>query len=268
MTGEGVSSTALVPRGLGMRAARTVFGRECVRFLRQPNRIGAAVGTPVMIWAFMAAGFSQPVNSAGDGSDPTYATYLLPGMMTLVAMFTAIFSAISIIEDRNEGWLRGALVSPAPRWALALGKVAGGSTLAFAQAGALLFALVLLDVRPGAAGIGIVLAALALSAVAITSVGVAFAWQRDSIQGFHAVMNLVLMPAWLLSGAVFAPQDGPEWLRWVMAVNPLHWSQQAMLGGLESRVDAVHFLLLTAFAVVSFGWAVVLMARPTRRVTF
>ena len=100
-----------------------ILKRELIRFTRQPSRIGAAIGTPLILWVFMASGFSGSMSMGNPGvADTTaspstsYSLYLLPGMMTLVAMFTAIFSSISIIEDRTEGCLQSVLVAPSPRW--------------------------------------------------------------------------------------------------------------------------------------------------------
>ena len=246
-----------------------------VRFLRQPTRIAAAIGTPLLVWALMGSGFArsfQPpqrvdvgMNAGGEGALP-YALYLLPGMMTMVALFTAIFSSISIIDDRNEGWLQSVLVSPAPRWSIALGKVLGGATLAFAQAAVLLLALPLWHAWPGAARLGLALYALAITVLMMTGVGVAFAWKSESTQGFHAVMNLVLMPMWLLSGAFFPIEGAARWLATLMRFNPLTWCHQALAAPLTGRgtIDVAPYVVATLGATAAFATATALIARPQR----
>jgi ABC-2 type transport system permease protein len=156
--------------------------------------------------------------------------YYFPGSLMLTMLFTAIFSTISVIEDRREGLLQAVLVSPTPRWAMVLGKVLGGSLLALSQAGLFLLAAVLLPQRPGLLDVLQLMVLLFVAGIALTSVGLMFAWRTDSTQGFHAVMNLVLMPLWLLSGAFFpAPAWSPDLsasqqvLHWAIRLNPLSY---------------------------------------------
>ncbi|MFG0331576.1 MAG: ABC transporter permease [Phycisphaerales bacterium] len=252
---------------LGLHVAGVLWRREMVRFARQPARIAAAIGTPIIVWALMGSGFAEAYRPAievgGESGAVTtsYGSFLLPGMMTLVALFTAIFSCISIIEDRQEGWLQSVLVSPAPRWSIAAGKILGGSTLAFVQAALLLAVWPWLGAWPGAGPLMLVLAALLLVSVGMTGVGVAFAWRSASTQGFHAVMNLVLMPMWLLSGAFFPPQSAAPWLEAVMWINPLTWGtiavRHALLGG-DFEVWPLAGSAL--FAGLAFGMATAVVA--------
>ena len=125
-------------------------------------------------------------------------------------MFTAIFATISIIEDRREGFLQGVLVAPLPRWAMVLGKILGGSTIAVSQACLFLLLAWTVGIHPGPLAMIAVLGWLILSALALTGLGFLLAWRMESTQGFHAIMNLLLMPMWLLSGAFFpVPTIGP-----------------------------------------------------------
>ena len=148
-----------------------------------------------------------------------------------VLMFTAIFSAMSIIEDRHEGFLQGVLVSPVSRSSLVMGKVAGGVVMAVVQA--LMFVgLGWLMGRVGLADdlvfelsivqLSLLVVFMSIVAFGLTSLGFMLAWKLDSIQGFHAIMNVFLMPMWLLSGAFFpASQSGA--LSWIMKLNPLSY---------------------------------------------
>src|SRR5687767_8265536 len=200
-------------------AARSLAWREIVRFFRQRNRIVGSIGTPLIFWLLFGTGLASSFR-LGDGTDgPSFLQYFFPGSLLLLVLFTAIFSSISIIEDRREGFLQGVLVSPVPRWAMVLGKVLGGALVAVAQG--LIFLLLALtlpiDVTPLAA-IQLV-ALLFVAALGLTSLGYVFAWRLDSTQGFHAIMNLVLMPMWLLSGGFF---PAPAW------TTGGGWSQQAL----------------------------------------
>lgn len=243
----------------------TIQWRELVRFRRQPTRIAAAIGTPLMFWAFLGIGFSNYFAHPADESKGGYGLFLLPGMMTMVALFTAIFSSISVIEDRNEGWLQSVLVSPASRWSIAMGKVLGGAIIAFLQAAVLLAAPPVWSHFPTIANLGLILLALALTALMMTGIGVAFAWKSETTQGFHAVMNLVLMPMWALSGAIFPVANQHALLKWLMLANPLTWCSLAISAPLHGRSPWLPLALSAAFAVVALSLATWVVASPDHR---
>ena len=211
--------------------AYTLASRELVRFFRQRTRIVGALGQPILFWILFGAGLSGSFRPPGGtaGGTVSFQEYFFAGVAVMIVLFTAIFSTISIIEDRREGFLQAVLISPAPRSSIVLGKLLGGTGLAVLQA--LLFLLLgpllsLVGLSPelstgltwsGAAG---VVGFLALIAFALTGLGYLMAWPLDSTQGFHAIMSVFLMPMWLLSGALFpVPESG--WLSWVMRLNPL-----------------------------------------------
>jgi len=209
-------------------AAYTLWRRELVRFFRQPSRVAGAAASPLLFWLVIGTGLSASFRMPGGPVELTYREYFFPGIVVLVVLFTAIFSTISVIEDRREGFLQGVLVAPVPRGAVVAGKVLGGATIAWLQG------LVFLALAP-LAGVGLTVgsalaaaAVLAVLACALTAVGFAFAWRVDSTQGFHAVMNLALIPGWLLSGSFFPAAGGPAWLAVVMHVNPLTYGVAAL----------------------------------------
>jgi ABC-2 type transport system permease protein len=209
----------------------TLLRREVVRFLRQRNRIVGALGTPLMFWFLIGSGLGKSFHAPGDAGAAggmTYLQYFFPGTVLLTVLFTAIFSAISVIEDRREGFLQAVLVSPAPRGALVLGKLAGGTLLSLLQGALLLVMAPVLHIHPTAAGLAAAVAVLAFTSFGLTGLGFLAAWRLDSVQGFHAVMNLVLMPLWFLSGALFPGTGAPGWLRFLMRVNPLAYAVDMM----------------------------------------
>ena len=220
------------------------------------------MGTPLLMWIFLAGGFGQLLRP-GTLDVPNYAAYLLPGMMTLVATFAAIFSSISIIEDRDGGWLQSALVSPAPRWSIALGRIAGGAIVAFVQSALLLLAIPFVGVEATFAAVVVMLLALALTCIAMTAMGLLFAWRSETTAGFHAVMNIVFMPMWLLSGAFFQADSAAAWLRWPMLVNPLTWCTEAIRAPLAGEASIGWLAAAAAFALAMFAAATaVLSAHP------
>ena len=156
-----------------------VWLREVVKFLRQPNRIIGAIGPPVLIWLFVGSGFGASFRLAG-GSGVGYLEYLLPGIIALIVLFASIFSAMSVIEDRREGFLDGVLVTPAPRSVIVGGKIVGGSSQAFAQGALLVLAAPLAVPGLDFGGVVLALGALALVAFGLTAFGCAMAWRMDS----------------------------------------------------------------------------------------
>jgi len=247
------------------RVLSIIVWRELVRFRRQPTRIAAAIGTPLMFWAFLAAGFSNVVTATSSGGEAGYGLFLLPGMMTMVALFTAVFSSISVIDDRNEGWLQSVLVSPASRWSVALGKVLGGAILAFLQSAVLLLAPPVWSNWPSLTNLAALLLALALTSLMMTGIGVAFAWKSETTQGFHAVMNLVLLPMWALSGAIFPIEGQSAVLRAIMLANPLTWCSQAMAAPLHGETALAPLAAAVVFAAAALAASVYVVSRPDSR---
>ncbi len=217
-------------------ASWLLIRREIIRFIRQPSRIVGTLGTPLLLWAFLGSGFAGSFSSQQN----SYAGYLLPGMVTMTVLFGSIFASISLIEDRREGFLQSILVSPLPTWALVASKTLGTSAIVWIQSIILLPAAYLLGKNPDALGLvqaGIVIACIC---VGITGLGLALAWLVNSSQGFHGVMNLILMPMWLLSGAFFPLSGASSWLRLVMLANPLTWSSELLRVSINP--DAVYAL--------------------------
>jgi ABC-2 type transport system permease protein len=196
--------------------------RDLRQFFRRRSRVLGAIGQPIVIWLFLGAGFGTGV--VGDGaSGMSYAAFLFPGMLLLITLFSAIFSTISVIEDRRSGFMQGVLVSPASRGAILWGKIAAGATLSFAQAMLFLLFLPWIGVSVSAQGLLLAMLVLLLAAVLLTSLGLLIAWRMSSTQGFHAIMNLLLMPMWVLSGALFPVEGAHPWLAALMRLNPMYY---------------------------------------------
>lgn len=203
--------------------------RDVIRFLRQRNRIIGALATPLVFWLLVGSGFGPSFRNPAAGSDAgSYLVYFFPGTLVLIMLFTAIFSTISVIEDRREGFLQGALVAPLSSAAIPLGKFLGGTTLAVLQAGLFCVLAPLAGIPIGIHQVILLLPALVLVGFAMTGLGFLVAWPMDSTQGFHAVMNIFLMPLWMMSGALFPMPSGTGWLYWVGVLNPVSYSVTAI----------------------------------------
>ena len=208
-------------------ATWSLWRREVVRFLRQRSRIVGALGSPVLFWLLIGSGFGRSVR-ADQALPGGYLEYFYPGTLALIVLFTAIFSTISVIEDRQQGFLQGVLVAPVPRLAIVGGKVLGATTLALFQAGLFLLLAPLTFGPLGPGALLTVLAVLILLGLGLSGLGFLLAWQLDSIQGFHAIMNVLLVPMWMLSGALFPASGAAGWIRAVMWANPLTYGVSAL----------------------------------------
>jgi ABC-2 type transport system permease protein len=199
--------------------ALSLCARELVRFVRQRNRIIGALATPLVFWLLIAEGLP-----GGDN----YLRYFFPGSLLMILLFTAIFSTISIIEDRREGFLQGVLVAPVSRTAIVLGKLLGGTVLAFGQGLIFLLLAPTVGIRLSVGSVLLTAAVMLVVAFALTGLGFCIAWRMNSTQGFHAIMNLFLMPMWFLSGALFPVSGAVGGIGWLMRLNPLTYGLAAL----------------------------------------
>jgi ABC-2 type transport system permease protein len=241
----------------------TLWQREMVRFFRQRDRVVGALATPIVFWLLLGSGLGRSFSSPeGHG----YFEFFYAGTLVMILLFTAIFSTISIIEDRREGFLQAVLVAPVGRFALVVGKILGGTTLALLQGIVFLAFAPVIGVSFSVVSALWIFAVMVLIAFALTGLGFIIAWQLNSTQGFHAIMNLFLIPLWLLSGAVFPAGGAPKWLAWIMKVNPLSYGVTALRQGLywQTQERSVSALMVTlVFAVVMFAIANLAARRTT-----
>ena len=236
----------------------TLAQRELVRFFRQRNRVIGALAQPIMFWVLFSTGLR--------GNDLGFA-FFFPGTLAMILLFTAIFATISIIEDRSEGFLQSVLVAPAPRWAMVMGKIVGGATIALLQA---LLLLVLGWLTLGLTSpLGDVLLAIVLMAaiaVGLTALGFFIAWRMESTQGFHAIMSLFLFPMWLLSGALFPAESG-SWLTFLSWFNPLTYGVAGLRHYLQFKDTTIAVESLPTLGIcwlATIGFALLILALAWR----
>ncbi len=237
------------------RPVMTLWWREVIRFVRQRSRLLGAFAQPLVFWVLLGGGMNASFRPAPGAGGTSYVEYFYPGVMVMVLLFTAIFATISTVEDRREGFLQGVLVAPVTRAQIVLGQAMGGTTLAVLQGALFLVFAPFAGIRLGLEAIAAAVVVMSLVAFALTSLGLVIAWKMESTQGFHAVMNLILMPIWFLSGAVFPVSGVPSGLGWIMRANPLTYGMAALRRSLYAgHPAAVSSLpgLLPALAVTAF----------------
>ena len=234
-----------------MRPAAALAKRELLRFVRQPTRIVASVATALLLWLVLAGGLS------GAFSGPMeYGPFLVPGMAAMVALFSSIFAAMSLIEDRESGYLQAVVIAPGGLRAMVIAKCGAGALVAGAQAAVVLAAGPLVGLSPSATGWLLALAALGLLSIGITGLGLALAWRTGSAAGFHGIMNGLLMPMWLLSGAVFPRESAHPVMGVVMDVNPMSFPVAVLRSAMSETAAGWHWAGAIGFAAggLALAW--------------
>jgi len=217
-----------------------IWLRDMKRFWRDtPRRIGLFF-QPLIYLFILGIGLQSAFRLFGSG-DTRYVTFIYPGIIGMTILFTAVFSAISIIWDRQFGFLKEVMVAPTPRSSMALGKIFGGGTTAFMQGGILL----LLAFIPYFLGFSLstlykvlaMIPVIALLALSMTSLGVVIAARMRSFEGFPIVINFILLPMFFLSGAMFPLQGLPGWMDFLTKIDPLTYAVDALRGIALRGVD-------------------------------
>jgi ABC-2 type transport system permease protein len=261
------------PSALALQWAtvRVLLTRDVVRFFRQPSRVVGALAQPILFWFVIGAGFSGSFRVEGaQGLD--YQRFSFPGVVAMVLLFSAIFATISVVEDRREGFLQSVLAGPGSRLSVVLGKALGSSAIALLQASLFLLFAPLAGVSAATLNVPLLLAVMGLSALALTSMGIALAWWVRSTSGYHAVMSVVLLPMWALSGSLFPLKGATPLLAWVMRLNPLRFAveglRRALYGaeaslavGTASSGAGLEVPVLFVFAAVFTGLAAFSISR-------
>lgn len=223
MTSQGVERAAPAGAGLGneVRTVLMIWERELIRFERNRVRIVTSLSQPLLFLFVLGYGMSTLVGSTA-GFD--FKKFLFPGIVAMSVVSTAIFSAISIVWDREFGFLREMLVAPVRRSSLVIGKTLGGASVAAVQGTIMLIFAPMIGVHLTVLLIVEVIGLELLMAVALTAFGVFVASRIARIEGFQVVMQLVLFPMLFLSGALFPLSGLPTWLTVLTRINPLTYA--------------------------------------------
>jgi len=250
--------------------AFTLWWREIVRFYRQKSRVVGVLASPLVFWVVIGSGFGTSFRSGTSQNQQHYMDYFYPGALIMIVLFTSIFTMMSVIEDRKEGFLLSVMVAPVPRSAIVLGKVLGGTTLSAIQGMIFLIFAPFAGVHVSAEQVVLVAIVVFLVSFALTALGFAIAWPMDSTQAFHGIINLFLIPLWLLSGALFPMTGASGWIRALMYINPLTYGVEALRTLLYPAMQATFPLpsamaTLLLFSLAMFGLAFLMANRRTRR---
>lgn len=220
--------------------------RQLKKYFRSRSRIIGSLGQPILFFVALGFGFGSIYQKAGGGS---YIQFLAPGIIMMSVLFTAIFSGIEVLFDRQFGFLKETLVAPVPRLHIMLGRTLGGATVASIQ-GLIVFALTLIiGFRPqNWSLLPIALIFIFLIAILFTALGTTIASLLEDMQGFQLIMNFLVMPIFLLSGALFPLQNLPRLMEIAARIDPLSYGIDGLRGALIGHSS---FGLFTDFLVLS-----------------
>src|SRR5919112_4926867 len=218
-----------------LRAVRVVWQREMIRFSRDRLRMITSLIQPVLFLFVLGTGLSTI--TTGSTQSVNLRTFMYPGALSMAVLFTAMFSAASIVWDREFGFLREMLVAPVSRWSIVLGKCFGGATTAALQ-GVIILALAgLVGVPYSATLILVVFGEMLLLAFTLTAFGVMTAARITQFQSFMALNQMLLMPLFFLSGALFPLANLPGWLQWLTRINPLTYAVDPIRRAVFDHLD-------------------------------
>lgn len=251
--------------------ATTLLRRDLLRLRRDTGRWVGLVLQPLLLWALLGSGFGAVFQVPGlPGVD--YHRFFFPGLVVMIGLFTAIFSTMAVIEDRDHGFLQQVLVAPGSRAAMVAGKVLGVLAIALFQLVLVLPASTLAGYSLGELDYPLLVSAFILGTIGTTSLAFSLAWLCPTTHAYHALMGVLLIPLWLISGAMF-PLPSEGWLAVVAAANPMTYALDGLRHGFEggssamaTTAPALTMLILLAYATLAFALAVfVARARKTSK---
>jgi ABC-2 type transport system permease protein len=241
-----------------MSAIYILWLRQIKRYLRSRPRIVASLGQPLLFLLALGFGFGPIFQSAGQGN---YIQFLAPGVIAMTVLFTAIFSGIELIWDRQFGFLKETLVAPVPRLLIMIGRTLGGATVAMMQGMIVVLICILVGFRvTNYAMLPLAFVFMALVAVMFTALGTAIASVLSDFQGFQFVMNFLVMPVFFLSGALFPLTNVPKALALIASLDPLAYGVDGLriaLVGVSHfgvAVDTIVLCLVTTALLGAGGY--------------
>lgn len=234
-----------------MKTMYILWLRQVKKYLRSKQRMFASLAQPLLFLFAFGFGFGNVYSKAGGGS---YIQFLAPGIIAMTIMFTAVFSGIEIISDKQFGFLKETLVAPVSRFNIMLGRTLGGATVALVQ-GIVVFIITTLfaGFKVIWSGIFVALIFAFLISLFFTAFGTAIASKLDDMQGFPLIINFLVMPMFFLSGALF-PIDGlPKLFGYIVRINPLSYAVDGMRGALIGQHTFSYFTDGLILSIFTFG---------------
>ena len=227
--------------------------REMKRFLRAKSRIIGALAMPLFFLAFLGLGFRR-ISIPGMTEQVDYIRFLVPGILGMSLLFSSTFGGLSVLWDREFGFLKEIMVAPVTRVSIVMGRIAGGVTTALIQGLLILGISYLMGFRMNSfLSLGMTVVFMVLISVAFLGLGLIFASKMKDMQGFSIVMNFVIFPLFFLSGALYPLDNFPAWLKYISHLDPLTYGVDGLRGvliGISSYPVFINFLTMLAFSLL------------------
>jgi len=238
-----------------------IWLRDIKRFFRDKPRLISGIARPSLYLFILGSGLSSAFGMFGGRGGDWYIDFMYPGILGMVVIFTSLFSAFSIVWDREFGFLKEILVAPISRTSIVVGKALGGSSISLLQGIILLIFAPLLHIKLNFSMVVKICFLILLTSFALTSLGILIASRMKSMHGFNMVMNFLVMPMFLLSGAMFPLKGIPKWLEYLVNINPLSYSIDAMrYVMLEDKTFLAHPLLINILVISIFAVVMISLA--------
>lgn len=232
-----------------LKAVYTIWLREMTKFFRERTSIASSLMTPVL-WLIVFGG-GMGINVRTGTTGPGYTAFIFPGIIGMTLLFTSMRSGISIIWDRDFGFLKEILVAPISRISIVLGKAMGGATTAILEGLLILLLSFVVGISISLVQIILMIPLMFLISLGYNGFGLSFASLMESFEGFQGIMSFVIMPTFFLSGALWPLTNAPRWLQVLSDCNPLTYGVDAMRHIIQNQGQfplSLDTLILTGFA--------------------
>lgn len=252
-----------VLRGIAPEVIYGIWLRDLKKFWRERSRLWGGIARPILWLLILGTSLRASVSSQALGAGVDYTQYIFPGVVGLTLIFAAMQSAVSIIWDREFGFLKEVLAAPVPRLSIIIGKMLGGATQATLQGIiTLMFAPVIGLWMPLPTLVELI-AIMFVIGCALSALGIVISSRMQSFEGFGTISNFVVMPMYFLSGAIYPLQNAPDWIKLIATFNPLSYGVDAMRH-VAIRVGSYPLTLDFGF-LVAFGVVMLVIAYPNFR---
>jgi ABC-2 type transport system permease protein len=245
-----------------LRGIYSIWLRDIIRWRRDRTRMVTSFAQPALFLFVFGNGLARglSIGAGRPGLGANYLTFIFPGIIGMSLLFTSVFSAISIVWDREFGFLKEVMVAPISRSSIAIGKAFGGSSVALLQSLVILILGPIVGVYLSLWVVLIVIPFMFLISFSITSMGIVIAARMQTMEGFQMVMNFLVMPLFVLSGAMFPINRLPDWLSFLTRIDPLTYGVDGLRGLMLGPSVAQFSLMLDFGVLVVFGAAMISLA--------
>ncbi|HOM95972.1 MAG: ABC transporter permease [Candidatus Methanofastidiosa archaeon] len=244
-----------------LNAIYIIWLRELKKFIRDRSRLISSIAQPLIWLLLIGTGFGATFGKVGDLQ---YIQFMFPGILVMTLLFSSMFSAISIIWDREFGFLKEMLVAPIRRTSIAIGKAIGGASRSTIQGIIILVFSPLIGINITIQKFFLIVPLMFFIAFTISGIGIIIAARMESFEGFNLIVNFVIMPMFLLSGAIFPISNLPQWLSMIVSINPLSYGVDIMrwvMTGISERNPALDLMVLSLVCVLTTTISVYLFSK-------